>query len=147
LYDENFKKLVRAAYTKIHNYQSAEDLAQDVFELAQRKIEVLLAHPNPTGWLLDVLGKKLMHELRAWGRFRTSMEALAERISKNPPAKGAYDPDGRLGCLTEEEFRMLKLLYCDGFTLRMVAEKMGMTYDTCRRRVQMAKDKARNYGK
>ena len=143
LYCSELKKLIRAANLKLRNYQTAEDMAQDVFVLAQEKREALMSHPEPERWLLNVLRKKLMHEFRARSKFMGALIELEARARSEEFADNEFKSE-LFDCLTEEEIEMLKLIWVDGYTIRMVAEKLGIKYETCRRRIQRAKDKIRD---
>jgi len=143
LYIEMFKKLVRTACFRIRDYHAAEDIAQDVFVLAHKMQDDLVVHPNPKGWLFDTLNKKLMHELRARTRFIASLEKLEAKLLAEQSENNEIKSD-KFDHLTQQEFDMLKMVYNDGFTIKMVAEKLGLTYETCRRQIQRAKDKVRN---
>lgn len=140
LYNDMYNKLVMSAYIRLRNYQAAEDIVQDVFALAQEKRDNLLIHPNPGGWLFDVLKKKLLHELRAMTRFKAMQGKLEAGLTAELPAETGTVPD-RFDHLTETEYNLLKSIYIEGSTIRMVAEKLGLSYETCRRYVQRTKDK------
>jgi len=138
-----YKKLVRAAYIRLRNYQTAEDIVQDVFVLAQEKRDSLLIHPNPGGWLFDALKKKILHEFRSMIRFNSMKLRLEMEIPAQQFTEIGFRSD-RFDFLTEIEYEMLVTIYIDGFTIRMVADKLGYTYETCRRHVQRTKNKIRN---
>ena len=143
LYMEMFTKLFRAANLRLRDHHAAEDVAQDVFVLAHKMKDDLLVHPNPKGWLFDTLKNKLMHEMRARTRFIASLEKLETRLLTEQPDNSEFNSD-KFDRLTQREFDMLKMVYSDGFTIRMVAEKLGLSYETCRRQIQRAKDKVRD---
>jgi len=144
LYIDMFKKLVRSAHFRLRDHNAAEDIAQDVFALAYENIEYLMSHPYPKRWLFSVLGKKLLHEYRARGNFEKLQKRLELDLPMAHPAEIESRPD-QLDCLTETEYKMLLMIYNDGYTIRMVAEELGLTYETCRRHIQKAKDKIRDY--
>ena len=58
LYQENFWKLRRYALTCLNENQ-AEEIVQDTFFEATKKIDILIAHENPGGWLMDTLKNKI----------------------------------------------------------------------------------------
>lgn len=58
LYQENFWKLRRYALTCLNENQ-AEEIVQDTFLEATKKIDILVAHENPGGWLMDTLKNKI----------------------------------------------------------------------------------------
>lgn len=140
LYRSMYKILFLAAYSKLRNYHSAEDITQDVFAFAQEKRKELSVHPNQQGWLFDVLNNKLKHELRAKTRFIAMQGKLEIQPPLAHPAKNGFS-QSIVNCLTENEYNMMKMIYIEGFTIREVSEKLGLHYDTCRRQVQNAKNK------
>jgi len=140
LFSDYSEKLFRAAKVKLHNYHTAEDVVQDVFVLALEKREMLLIHPYPEGWLFIVLRKKLLHELRACIRSKALQEKLELILSTVQPAEYGSRSD-RFDSISEKEYILLSMIYVDGSPMRTVAEKLGISYETCRRRVQKAKHK------
>ena len=55
LYKENYRRVYRliagCLYQRAGTYADAEDLTQEVFIFAAKRIESLRTHPNPAGWL------------------------------------------------------------------------------------------------
>ena len=55
LYTENYRRvyqlIARSLYQRAGTYADAEDLTQEVFIFAAKRIESLRSHPNPAGWL------------------------------------------------------------------------------------------------
>ena len=54
MYQENFWKLRRYALIYLSESQS-EEIVQDTFYEAAQKIDLLLEHKNPEGWLMNTL--------------------------------------------------------------------------------------------
>ena len=143
LFYKNEKKLFTIAYLQLKNYHAAEDIVQDVFVVLNEKKETVLAHPKPVAWLFVVLKYKLLHEYRARVRFRIAQEKLEQKLQVEQSSSSDFTSD-IFDCLTERELNMLSMLYADGLTIRMIAEKLGIKYETCRRQVQRAKSKLLN---
>ena len=142
LYVDMYIKLVQVASITLRDYHTAEDLAQDVFTLALERREFLLNHPNPEGWLFNALTNKLLHEFRS----RTRFKAVQLKLELQPSTKRM----GRIGFksnifdrLTEKEYKLLKMIYIEGFTIREVSNELGLPYERCRRHVKRAKEKLR----
>jgi RNA polymerase sigma-70 factor (ECF subfamily) len=142
LYRSMYKKLFLAAFSKLRNYHTAEDITQDVFTFAQKKRKELSTHPNQEGWLFDVLKNKLKHELRAKTRFTAMQSKLEAQLPISHPSEIGFSRR-IIDSLTEKEYKMMKMIYIEGFTIREVSEKLDIQYDTCRRQVQNAKEKVR----
>lgn len=51
LYLENYKKLLVYVFGILQDRNFAEEIVQDTFVVAYKKIEVLQKHENPVGWL------------------------------------------------------------------------------------------------
>ncbi len=65
-YRENYARVFNFVYrTQMHQEpMTAEDITQSTFCDAWRKIDILLTHPNPTGWLMETARKKVCHQLK-----------------------------------------------------------------------------------
>ena len=140
LYSRMYIKLFLAARSRLHNFNTAEDITQDVFAVAQEKREELSVHPKPEGWLFDTLKNKLKHELRAKARFFSMQEKL-ETIQQSTNSSKIGFSQEMINCLTEKEYKLMRMIYVEGFSIREVAQMHGMLYETCRRQVQAAKEK------
>ena len=142
LFETMYRKLVIWARYKLHDQATAEDVIQSVFEEAQKRKSKLLFHPDQIGWLYRTARNKILHEYRARFRFNQMLDKLETRIinSQNVEDESAM-PDPRLEVLTERELDMLTMLYSDKTSVQMVADKYGLSYRTCQRHVQKAKDK------
>jgi RNA polymerase sigma-70 factor (ECF subfamily) len=140
LYNRMYKKLYLAAYSRLRSFHAAEDITQDVFVLAQEKREELLVHPNPEGWLFDTLKNKIKHELRAKTRFFAMQGKLEAMWQTTRNSKIGFSQE-MINCLTEKEHRLMRMIFVEGYSIREVAKKYGLIYDTCRRHVQAAKEK------
>ena len=139
--------MLKFAYSKLHDVSASEDLVQDTFTLAYEKFEELQTHPDPQKWLYGVMRNKIKHELRARARFASALGKLERELLTAHPVDGDHWRDILKG-LTKDEFDLLKLIYVDGYHCREVADKLNITYDACRKRVQTAKDNLRNvFGK
>lgn len=58
LYQDNFWKLRRCAQVHL-NPEQAEEVVQDTFHAALEKIDLMTAHQNPGGWLMETLKNKI----------------------------------------------------------------------------------------
>lgn len=72
LYQDHFRLLLHISRTFTGfspSYQSKiEDEIQEVFLLAWKKREKLKCHPNPGGWLVEAMRKRLLAHYRKWRR-------------------------------------------------------------------------------
>lgn len=69
-----FAKFYRENYTRVFNFvyrtqarkdaMAVEDITQSTFFEAWRKIDILLSHPNQTGWLMETARRKAWSQLK-----------------------------------------------------------------------------------
>ena len=153
--DRFFNELMKKNYDKIYMFvgkgcsdkEFVEDVVQETFYEAYRKIEILVEHPNQMGWLYNTaknkrmkLGKKksefyllemeyddLMSE-RAGGEEYEEVE-LAETIKAS---------------VSEKEYNMLRDYYLNGYSSVEVAEKYGLDKGGIRMRMSRLKRKLKD---
>ena len=142
LYREEYKKMVMVAYTKLRSRQSAEDVVQETFTEAWKCFDRLLASPNPAGWLYLTLRNKMKHELRSQLRFSLLRDKL-EWTHKTEQSDSENSPDDLFEGVSREEYELLEMIYIQGYTNIEAAEKLGISYVVCRKRVQRAKENMR----
>lgn len=59
LYQDHFGKLTMYALAVLKNESRAQDAVQDTFHEAITHIDILIQHPNPSGWLMVTLKNKI----------------------------------------------------------------------------------------
>lgn len=64
LYRENYEQLIHYVKGKISVGSPAEDIVQDAFCEALKKVEVLSIHPKPEGWLMETVKFKIREQNR-----------------------------------------------------------------------------------
>ena len=139
LYREMYDKLYRFANVRLGNHHLAQELVQDVFVLAQEKISDVRSSSNPQGWLMKALSNSLLHALRTKKMILARTVLLDENIAAPPP-----EPVSEYGLdsfLQPEEWTIISLIYCYGFSIEETAEKMGITYEACRKRLYRTRKK------
>ena len=142
LYREMYGPLLRTANATIHDLHASEDLVQDTFVVAHSKFEALGNTVDLKSWLYGVLRNKIKHELRARVRFAVMRDKLERDPRVSDPDEGGARRD-LPGGLTRGEYELLELIYVDGYNAREVAASLNISYDSCRKRIQRAKDKIR----
>ena len=72
LYQDNFRLLYHIGRTFLgaspDQQGRIEEEIHDVFLLAMQKREYLMRHPNPAGWLVEAMRKRLLSHYRKWRR-------------------------------------------------------------------------------
>ncbi|NCB51558.1 MAG: sigma-70 family RNA polymerase sigma factor [Clostridia bacterium] len=142
LYIEMYDKLYRFAYLRLNKHHLAQEITQDVFVLAQEKIDRVRSSPNPQGWLVQALSNTIMHALRTKqiiiSRNIPLNEELAGNMHKNECEYGLED------FLSEDEWELLNLIYCNGYSIQEASNQLGIEYEACRKRVYRARKKIKD---
>lgn len=118
------EKLYTEKYALVHKYvistlrkhgaktSDAPDLVQEVFVLAAKRIDVLRAHPNPTGWLIKTAQYTCMNYVSANARHREQLFESLELHGKQENAIAEIDTLVSLEQLLKpDEYALLKA-YC-----------------------------------
>jgi RNA polymerase sigma factor (sigma-70 family) len=145
LYFEMFPLLFSVARSHIRNLHRAEELAQEVFQIALERIDAIMLSPNPEGWLQNTLKNIILHELRArkqLAEMLVEIETLTENELSGSQNNLLLEVQS---VLTQEEWDILKRIYIEGYTVTELANNMGLKYDTCRKRINTILSKARKH--
>lgn len=127
----------------------AAEVVQDTFHEAVRKIDTLMNHENPRGWLKKVLKNKLMHARRSHNRYILRFLSLDTDIANGEAVLAAKTPAHteedilREVCeaLPPEEWELLRMIVLEHRPYKVVAEELDVTVWTCQKRVQRIRDK------
>jgi RNA polymerase sigma-70 factor (ECF subfamily) len=145
LIDAHYEQLYRYAYRLSGNASDAEDLVQETFGKAMRKMEQLRNPERVKPWLYRILRNLYLHRVRDEKRRRiVPMESLGDLPGRESEATGvgALDPQRLQAALDEldETFRTpLILFYFEGFSYREIAEQMDLPIGTVMSRLARAK--------
>lgn len=156
LYQDHFKLLLHIGRTFTGfspAYQSKiEDEIHEVFLLAWKKREKLKCHPNPGGWLVEAMRKRLLAHFRKWRReqkhiaFSLDGEKLPQTLSTDGDEvfAAAADDERReaLSQLLGHEDAELFTLFCiERVPARELAEHFSMTEACIRMRASRIRKK------
>lgn len=150
LYLKHFSSLFYYAYAELHDPRLAEEAVHEVYVIACRKYEEVMAGEKPERWLRKALKYVLRNMVRSMIRTRNlitqeSIESVAVPDEKARDAE--LDLDMRR-ILNAEEYRLYRLVYLEGMTLAAAAGRMGISESACKKRIQRMKEKIRkNYFK
>lgn len=132
--------LINVAKIRLHDDHSAYDVVQETYLAAQKKISKLMKSENPQGWLVEALKFKIKHEQRAKGKYLLLTQKIAQDVSTDKQHEDRVDYDvGDL--LLKSEYEVLRYLYIEGLSIKEVSEKLDISYEACKKRVQAAKRK------
>lgn len=137
LYKRNHKRLFIMAKSVLHNSACAEEIVHDVFLICICKINDVMAHENPDGWLTRTMKNQLGNELRKAYRAReTSIEEYPDL--GGPSMEEPFDellPHG----LTSSERQLLIWYFQDRLSYEEISDRLHISINACRTRLFRAK--------
>jgi RNA polymerase sigma-70 factor, ECF subfamily len=139
----HYAPLYRYAYRLCGSSQEAEDLTQDTFCQAQKKLEQLRDPARARGWLFTILRNAYLHRLR--GRKQehcVSLDAVGDVPERLPEPLPEVEPAQLQQALSElsETFRTPVILYYfEEFSYRDIAEQLNVPLGTVMSRLARAK--------
>ncbi|HHU04854.1 MAG TPA: RNA polymerase sigma factor [Clostridiales bacterium] len=145
LYSAYFKDLYKYVYRLTYEKNIAEEIVQDTFIEAYRKIEHLAKHENPAGWLY-VTARNIT---KAYLRDYLSIKALLPLENHDTGAVDEENEDMFLSnYLNQEEAKIIIKFYVEKRSLSEMANEYGISLSACKMRLKRARDKLKeNYEK
>lgn len=150
-----YAELFRANYARVVRWLTVlgiaradvDDVAQEVFIVAHRKLEQLRPDASAAGWLLGISRRVAATHRRDRGR------AIARELRAAPPNE-LPDPEAAamrseaarvlhdfLATLPEEQRLVFVLYEMDGLNATEIAESMGISSNTVHSRVRLTREK------
>ena len=142
LYHEMFEKMRIYACCSLKNELLAEEAVQETFHIACQKPEQLCESVNPQGWLVQTL-KYVICNIKS--SQATSKRILDEHIlipsPENIASEDIHDLHTLYGSMADtEEFKLLVEFAIEGKSHLEMASSRGISVDTCKKRMQRAKE-------
>ena len=121
----------------------ARDAVQEAFRIACCKPYEVMASKNPTGWLINTL-KNVIRNVRKSQRIleRRFTTYYFEEMDQDAQIDGNVDLMYS-DLISEEEFRLLKMIVFEKYSVSEAAEELGIGVEACKKRIQRAKMKLR----
>lgn len=139
LYREMYDILFRYSDNLLKDAQQAEETVQEAFRIACDKPEPLMQSPNPKGWLMNTLKGVLRNQQR---KNRKQQDLFVEICDQECIPQGEPDPvalDLLYADVAESrEFQLLRAV-SEGETVKEIARRMGISEDSCKKRVQRSR--------
>ena len=141
-YHEKRKFLLEYAESSLHNYALSEEVVQQTFELACRKIDDFCSSPNPDGWLTKTLSLVIQNMEK---RQRSERRVIAMTDDYRPDLVAAPEVPLPLrvtyGSLVDTpQFRLVFEAEVLGRTYKEIAKDLGITESTYKKRAERARD-------
>ncbi len=148
LYKEQYRNLFRYAVSELKHKGFAEEIVQDTFLEAIKKIDDLMKHPNQTGWLMETVKNKIKTYKRHQVRYLKLFLSLDSGVAREPArednrikALEGIDLDGMRRYLNEEEIYQLKRVFFDRASHLEVSQELGISLWACQKRMERIKGK------
>lgn len=152
LYRENFWILKR--YARIHlNSTQAEELVQDVFHDALKKLDIIYAHSNPGGWLMETLKNKIRNMQRTNQRDLLRLVSLdsedVQQISEAETSESVIEQAENSrsikemldATLSNEEKYILRRLIFEKASHKELAKELGITVWSSQKKLERIRNK------
>lgn len=136
LYIENYAHLIRTARSFV-NADLAEDLVQETFLIAQKRLDRVVNSPNPTAWLVKAL-RNVIGNTYQKRRFIYT-ELIPELIVDESGEHVLSVNDMYAGLIDDEALSLLIWIYCEDASYQDAADRLGISLQTCKKRIQRAK--------
>ena len=153
-YEEWFPKLCRYALAAVKNPHVAEEIVQDAFLVAMRKIDSLMEAEAPERWMKKTVKYKILHYFRAQKQDRERLVSLEEGGTVEPVAPDllAQVEEAETEALEQtrrhirellkpEELALLRKIALEGKSYQEVSQELGISLWACQKRVQRIRKK------
>lgn len=129
LYRENYPLIVNYAYLSLRDSDRANDIAQQTFAVACRKIQQLISSPNPVGWLINTVKYLTLNEERKQRRYLKTFVALESLQEWQLPSQSDEEDLSLLygNVLPKEEFDLLRRYIVEGVPCAQLAEEQQVS--------------------
>ena len=137
------QSLYRYAFRLTGQSADAEDLVQETYLQANRKLNTIKDLGSIKPWLFSILRNQHLMRLRQRGKPVESLEDLGEWVAPATNKEPEHDSELLQRLLLEmpEGYRTpLILFYLEDFTYRDISEQMGIPIGTVMSRLARAKD-------
>lgn len=154
LYQRYFGKITSFVSATVHDPHIAQEIAQDTFHVAVLRIDELMAHPNPGGWLIQTAKYKIKeYQRRRSQDLRRLVPFETKHLEETPEAAAAFeraeasadgDPLEKVRqALTEEEYRLFQRFLLNGASHLEVAKELGISLSASYKRLERLRKKLR----
>ena len=136
LYIRHYNDLIRFARSFVKN-DLAEDLVQETFLIAQKRLDRVLSSENPTGWLINTLKNVIGN---TYQRRQFIYTKLIPETAIDESGEYVYSVnDMYTGLIDEEALSLLIWVYCEDTSYQDAASRLGISLSACKKRIQRAK--------
>lgn len=147
-WESTVEQLYKDMYPVLHVYALrilgdsalAEEAIQDAFCIACAKREQFLSSANPRSWIMCTLKHVMQNMLRTQAKLKRLLLSLDAGESLPAEAPDLMSVDVLFSDVSDsEDFRLLKRIALDRCTMLEISEELGISVETCKKRVQRAR--------
>ena len=120
----------------------AEDLLQETFLAAIRRISVLRECENPRAYLIQILRNMIGYRLRSL-KYAAELEDKLRGLGPEEYRDELGPEVLYRGLIGDEELRLLLRFYVDGLSQKELAEELGVDLGACKMRLKRARERLR----
>lgn len=142
LFVEEYQSMCRTAYFALGDYGMAETAVQETFLVALRFREKLAASEKPVGWLYNALKFAIKHIRRDRSSFLTHTLPLDSVPEQDLITIDYYSVISK-DIKESEDMKLLEAFYIQGYSIREVADRLGISVGACKMRIKRAKEHLR----
>lgn len=150
---EYIEGLYREMYTLMFYYAKkillkealAEEAVQETFITACQRLDSFKSSPNPQGWIMNTL-KHVTNKIKETRNMHSRYFLLGDSALSVMADPKAHHPDPALlydGLISQEDYYLLSRIGVDGCSILELADELGISLATCRKRIQRARDRFR----
>ncbi len=142
LYDEYFDYLREYAQNCGFSPEVAEDLVQETFSVAVQKAEALYHAFSHKGWLIRTLRNKASNHQRNIMYAQRLQKKLEYQFQEKRPdtLSPAFLYEG---IIDQKDLDILIRYWANSEPVKSIAESLGLSEETCRKRIYRARDRFR----
>lgn len=137
LYCEMYDWLLCYANAAMSDPSRAEEAVQETFRIACDKLPVLLESSNPKGWLVNTLKGVLKNFSRKDARDSKVFIQMPEQYGSEPPKE--LPPELLYQDLVRTREYELLMKLSDAGSVRELANRLGISESTCKKRIQRSR--------
>ncbi len=149
LVNEHQREIIGFHYRFVGNLADAEDLAQETFIKAYKKIDTLKDHKKAKSWLYSIARNTVIDFFRKnKNKEITLSDALLESVAKTTTAafqekaisnEISKELDRCIDRLVKEDRAIVRLLYYEGFSYKEIADLLNINENTLKSRLHRAR--------
>lgn len=147
IFFQYFEEVVCYCYRILHDWGEAQDAAQEAFVTGYQKIDVWFTAENPIGWIkmtAQYVSRNKWKKKQKRDSIQAPFAEWDKRTAVNDPEQGLeFVLEHCREILSEREYRDFQATILAGEPACRAHKELGISQETCKRRVTRIKQKLR----